>query len=180
MLQPQMADLSASSGEWWTMIMEVAKDWYRRHQELTALERLQHEVKVPQELMVTKWARVEKRACSLLLQAIPESQKEDIIASRSLTVLGIITRLMVNYQPGGAHEKAAVLLALEAPTEAQAVGDAISGLRRWLRWKRRAVDINVSLPDPMVLLKGLDRLVSTRCWREIQRCSSGSIWFARP
>ena len=159
-LQPQMADLSASSGEWWTMIMEVAKDWYRRHQELTALERLQHEVKVPQELTVTKWASVEKRACSLLLQAIPESQKEDIIASRSLTMLGIIMRLMVNYQPGGAHEKAAVLLALEAPTEAQAVGDAISGLRRWLRWKRRAVDINVSLPDPMVLLKGLDRLVS--------------------
>ena len=100
----------------------------------------------------------EKRACSLLLRAIPESQKEDIIASRSLTVLGIMTGLMVNYQPGGANEKAAVLLALESPKEAQAVGEAIAGrLRRGLRWKRRALDINVSIPDPMVMLRGLDR-----------------------
>ena len=158
-LHPQMADLSASSGEWWTRIMEAANDWYRKHQELTPLERLQHEVKPPKEIVGTKWARVEKRACSLLLQAIPERQQEDIIASRSLTVLGIITRLMVNYQPGGAHEKAAVLMALESPAEASAVRDAIAGLRRWLRWKRRALDINVSLPDPMVMLRGLDKLV---------------------
>ena len=73
---------------------------------------------------MTRWARVEKRACSLLLQAIPESQKEDITASRSMTVRGIITRLMAHYQPGRAHEKAAVLMALEPPAEAQAVGDA--------------------------------------------------------
>ena len=158
-LHPQMADLSASSGEWWTRIMEVAGEWYRKHQELTPLERLQHEVVAPKELQGTKWARVEKRACSLLLQAIPESQKEDVIASRSLSVLGVITRLMVNYQPGGAHEKAAVLMALESPAEALAVGDAITGLRRWLRRKRRALDINVSLPDPMVLLRGLDKMV---------------------
>ena len=154
-----MADLSASSGEWWTRVMEAANDWYRKHQELTPLERLQHEVKAPKEIVGTKWARVEKRACSLLLQAIPDSQREDIITSRSLTVLGIITRLMVNYQPGGAHEKAAVLMALESPAEASAVGDAIAGLRRWLRWKRRALDINVSLPNPMVMLRGLDKLV---------------------
>ena len=139
--------------------MEVAGDWYRKHQELTPLERLQHEVVAPKELQGTRWTRMEKRACSLLLQAIPDSQKEDVIASRSLSVLGIITRLMVNYQPGGAHEKAAVLMALESPAEALAVGDAITGLRRWLRWKRRALDINVSLPDPMVLLRGLDKMV---------------------
>ena len=76
-------------------------------------------------------------------------------------MLGILTQLMVNYQLGRAHEKAAVLMALESPAEAQAVGDAISGLGRWLRWKRRALDINVnvSLPGPMVLLRGLDKLV---------------------
>ena len=155
--------------------MQVANAWYKEHQELSPLERLQHEVKVPAELMVTKWVRVEKRACSLLLQAIPESQKEDIIASRSLTVLGIVTRLMVNYQPGGANEKAAVLLALESPPEAHAIGEAIAGVRRWLRWKRRALDINVSIPDPMVMLRGLDRLVG-KVLSQTLHCSSGSIW----
>ena len=158
-IHPQMSDLSQSSAEWWSLTMEEAQAWYRRHQEMKPLEKLKHEVKIPQSLATSKWARVEKRACSMLLQAIPESQKEDIIAAKALSVMGIITRLLVNYQPGGAHEKTAVLLALESPAESTSIGDAITSLRRWLRWKRRAVDINVSLPDPMVLLRGLDRML---------------------
>ena len=67
---------------------------------------------------------------------------------------------MINYQPGGSHEKAAVLAALESPPEATTVGEAVSGLGRWMRWKRRATDISVSMPDPTVMLRGLDRLVN--------------------
>ena len=36
--------------------MEVSTDWHKKHQELTPLNRLQHDVKVPKELLVTKWA----------------------------------------------------------------------------------------------------------------------------
>ena len=160
LIGPQMSDLSASSGEWWTEIVDTARSWYQQHQNLKPIERLQHDILPTAKLLQKKWWRLEKRASSLLLQSLPESQREDIISTKSLTVLGILGRLMQNYQPGGAHEKAAVLAALENPIEATSVGEAISGLRRWVRWKRRATDISVALPDPTVLLRGLDKLVN--------------------
>ena len=159
-IHPQMCDMSESSAEWWTQMTAAARDWYQRHQSMKPLEKLQHEVKMPQELLKRKWDRLEKRVSNMLLQSIPESQKEEVISTKNLSVLGILTRLMINYQPGGAHEKAAVLAALESPPEAATVAEAISGLRRWMRWKRRATDISVSMPDPTVMLKGLDKLVN--------------------
>ena len=160
LVDPQMCDISASSHEWWALTLEVAKKWYRKHQELKPIEKLQHKVMLTSELQKSKWKRLERRASNLLLRALPESQREDIIAGKDLSVLAILTRLMVNYQPGGGQEKAAVLSALEVPAEASTIGDAITGLRKWLRWKKRAVDMGLVLPDPSVLLRGLDRLVS--------------------
>ena len=164
LIGPQMSDLSTSSGEWWAEIVETARLWYTKHQQLRPIEKLQHDIvptaRLQQKKWQKKWWRLERRASSFLLQAVPEAQREVIISTKSLTVLGILGRLMQNYQPGGAHEKAAVLSALESPPEAATVGDAIAGLRRWVCWKRRAADISVALPDPTVLLRGLDRLVN--------------------
>ena len=159
LIHPQMSDLSSSSSEWWDLIIDAAKSWYKKHQQLKPIEKLKHEVEAPAALMQKKWRRLEKRGSSLLLQSLPDSQKEDVIAAKDLSVLAIITKLMVNYQPGGSQEKAAVLSALECPNEAGGIGDGILGLRRWLRWKRRAEDMGVMLPDPSVLLRGIDRLV---------------------
>ena len=128
-IHPQLCDMSESSAEWWTQMTAAARDWYQCHQSMKPLEKLQHEVKMPQELLKKKWARLEKRVSNMLLQSIPESQKEEVISTKNLSVLGILTRLMTNYQPGGSHEKAAVLAALESPPEATTVGEAISGLR---------------------------------------------------
>ena len=68
LVSSQMADLSASSGQWWeTMVQESAK-----------------------------WRRWEKRSSTLLLKAIPPSQKEDLAASKGLSVMNILCRLMLN------------------------------------------------------------------------------------
>ena len=161
LISPQMSDMTTSSHEWWSETVATAKAWYEQHQSLKPLEKLRHEIVPTPILQQKRWVRLEKRASSLLLQALPESQREDIISTKSLTVLNILGRLMQNYQPGGAHEKAAVLTALESPPEAGSVAEVIVGLRKWIRWKKRAGDINVALPDPTILLRGLDRL-STR------------------
>lgn len=158
-LHPQMSDLSSTSQEWWEGILQAAKDWYKKHQSMRPIEKLQHTVVTPPALNQQRWMRLERRASNLLLKALPMSQREEIVATKDITVLGILTKLMVNYQPGGGQEKAAVLAALESPTEATSIGESVVGLRRWLRWKKRAEDINVVLPDPTVLLRGLDRLV---------------------
>ena len=159
LVDSQMCDISASSHEWWVMTLETARKWYKKHQSLKPIEKLQHQVSLPSELEQAKWKRLERRASNLMLRALPESQREDIIAGKDLSVLAILTKLMVNYQPGGGQEKAAVLSALELPTKKGTIGDAVAGLRRWLRWKKRALDMGLILPDPSVLLRGLDRLV---------------------
>lgn len=159
LVDTQMCDLSASSHEWWSLTLDTARKWYQRHQSLKPIEKLQHKITLPAELQRPGWKRLERRASNLLLRALPESQREDIIAGKDLSVLAVLTRLMVNYQPGGGQEKAAVLAALELPTEANVIGDAITGLRKWMRWKKRAVDMGLVLPDPSVLLRGLDKLV---------------------
>lgn len=43
--------------------------------------------------------------------------------------------------------------------EATTVSSAISTLRKWLRWKRRAEELKVGLPDPKILVRGLSKLV---------------------
>lgn len=75
LIGPQMSDLSAASGDWWTEIVETARSWYLHHQTLKPIERLKHTIEPTPELQKKRWSRLEKRASSLLIQALPESQK---------------------------------------------------------------------------------------------------------
>lgn len=65
---------------------------------------------------------------------------------------------MVQYQPGGLSEKGIILKNLESPAEASTLTSALTSLRRWLRWKRRAEQLGVAMPDPSVLVKGLNKI----------------------
>ena len=66
---------------------------------------------------------------------------------------------MLSYQPGGLTEKAVILHAPDSPEEAQGLTQAVMGLRRWLRWHRRAGDVGVVRPDATIQVKGLGRLM---------------------
>ena len=55
--------------------------------------------------------------------------------------------------------KAAILAALDSPEEAQTLAQAVTGLRRWLRWHRRAGEVDVVRPDATIQVKGLGRLM---------------------
>ena len=77
-----------------------------------------------------------------------------MVASKSVSALGILSKGMQLYQPGGLAERSAILSSLESPTEATTVSSAISTLRKWLSWKRRAEELKVGLPDPTILVRG--------------------------
>ena len=159
LLQPPMSDLSATSEEWWSQMVSTAREWYSSHMLKTPLDRLTH-VPVPgASLQQKRWSRLERRASALLLAAIPEGLREEVVSSKSISTLGILAKGMVQYQPGGLAERTAILTALECPTEAPTVSAAIVTLRKWQRWKRRAEELKVSIPDPTILAKGLTRLV---------------------
>ena len=82
-----------------------------------------------------------------MLTAVPSTVKEELVATRSLTPLRLVSKLMVLYQPGGVHERSIILRQLEEPVEAGSPSEACQGLRRWMRWLRRASDIDLNLPD---------------------------------
>ena len=101
---------------------------------------------------------MEKRAISMMVAAVPTSVKEELVATRALSPLRLVSKLMVLYQPGGTHERSIILRQLEEPSEATSPAEARTGLRKWMRWLRRASDIGLNLPDSTILMKGITRL----------------------
>ena len=159
LIEPMMCDLTNSSGEWWKILMEEATQWYQRHMKLAPLDRVNHEPVASERLNQQKWVRLERRASTLLLMALPESQREDLISSKRLTALRIVCHLLTTYQRGGLAEKEVILRQLESPGESSSLGEAVQALRRWSRWRRRAGELGVSEPDPFLLLKGLNKII---------------------
>ena len=158
MVEPAMTDLSDSSGEWWELVVSEAKAWYKQYIKLRPIQRASSKIEPSAELQKPKWARVEKRAISMLLSSVPTTVKEELVATRTLSPLGLVSKLMVLYQPGGAHERTIILRQLEDPPEAGSPSEACMGLRRWMRWLRRATDIGLNLPDAIILMKGINKL----------------------
>eukprot|EP00435_Cladocopium_sp_Y103_P014376 s2934_g3.t1 len=92
-----MADLSTSSEQWWSVMMNAVTTWYGHHMTLTPIQRLSHHPSMPEELKAKKWGRLERRAASFLMSALPEPLKEEIVASKSVTTLGILPKAMLQY-----------------------------------------------------------------------------------
>ena len=156
-----MGDLSNSSSTWWQAISSSLEKYYMAYLGASTRDRLnlRPEVYALAEVGDNRWARVDKRAASMILASLPESVKNEILAARLVGTLQILARAVVLYRPGGAAERQQILRALESPTAATNPTEAVDVLRRWSRWLRRAGDVGLQPPDPSILLKGLDSLV---------------------
>ena len=159
LIEPITADSTATSGEWWDRLLQEARQWYQDHMAFSPLDRLLHEPKPTSELDQPRWVRLERRASTLLMVSIPEAQKEELVSTKRITAVKILCHLFTTFQPGGLAEKEVILRSLETPVEASAVAEAVSALRKWMRWRRRAMELQVSEPDPFLLLKGLGRII---------------------
>ena len=126
---------------------------------MSPLDRAGHYPDVLQSLKEPRWRRLGRRVAGLMLKALPDTQREEMISRKCLTTFGILVTLQVSYQPGGLGEKRALLKNLEEPQETSSAADAVTVLRKWIRWRHRANEIHATEPDPAVLMKGLTRLV---------------------
>ena len=54
---------------------------------------------------------------SMLLVAAPQTVREELVPSKSMTALKILCHLMVQYQPGALAEKELILRQLDSPAE---------------------------------------------------------------
>ena len=158
-VEPVMADLSDGSHWWWAQVVREATAWYKDYVKLRPIQRTNFEANPSDELKKEKWVRVERRAVTMMLAAIPSGVKEELVATKSLTPLRILAKLMSLYQPGGLQEKTVILKQLEDPGEATSAAQGVQQLRKWLRWLRRAEDVGLSLPDASILVRGLNKLM---------------------
>ena len=95
---------------------------------------------------------------SLLLAAVGSELKEDLISLRLLGTSAIVFRVITKYQPGGSSEKQQLLSFLVSPDAVTTASGAVKGLRKWRRWIARALELRVSVPDPSLQLRALDKL----------------------
>ena len=70
LIEPQMADLTNTSAEWWAQLLHEARDWYEVHLCLPPLKWMGHEARPSSALSLKRWSRFERRAATLLLAAL--------------------------------------------------------------------------------------------------------------
>ena len=55
------------------------------------------------------WGRVEQRGQSMMLAALPEMLKAEMLANRATSTVEVLFRIFTRYQPGGLGERALLL-----------------------------------------------------------------------
>ena len=160
MITPAMKDISSTSGIWWSQVVEAATSYYQQWLMCDPVARLSLQPPQPYRFEHTKYARVEQRALTMLLRAVPTVIKEELVANRKLSSIELIALIHTTYQPGGLKERAALLRYLTNPDGCTEPVAALRSIKRWSRWKHRAAELHISTPDPTLLLGGVDAMVS--------------------
>ena len=103
-----------------------------------------------------KYQRVESRAVSLILASVPANVREEAVSNRWLTSAALLFRIQCLYQPGGSTERAMLLSHLVSPEAVKSFGAGVTLLRKWVQNFNRVRELQASLPDSSLLLKGVD------------------------
>ena len=94
---PLMGDVAPSAREWWRKTMHQVEELYGKWLTATPLQKLRLEPSSDE--IVGNFQRIEQRAVSMLLAAIPEVISKELIAARRMSVVAILLRLHTIYQP---------------------------------------------------------------------------------
>ena len=160
-----MADMSDSSRTWFTMVMKEVEAAYAAYLKAPPMDRLTLRPTEPENLVSGAYQRVHARAATMLMASLPTEVKSELVATRRTSVISMLFRLAVLYQPAGEQERTLILRKLQTPGVATTAVEAITILRSWDRWFLRSRAIGVVPPDPYILVKGLsgvcERLLPT-------------------
>ncbi|CAE7219047.1 unnamed protein product [Symbiodinium sp. CCMP2592] len=97
-----MGDVSEQSGAWWRSVMLLVESAYVRWLNATPLERLSIGPEGTEDLVGSRWARLNARVTSMLLAAMSAELKADMLSQRiSQNAPKMVFRLFTWYQPGG-------------------------------------------------------------------------------
>ena len=160
-LAPSMATLSSGAAGWWGSLLKNIMASYTVWLESSPIVRLNIRQRVlAEQPPVDAFHRVEQRAAMLLLESLPEELRSEAVSASSTSVKAMLFLTLCSYQPGGAGEKHHLQQFLTAPEIATTLDAGVTLARKWIRLFRRGKELQVVLPDPQRLVRGLDRLIS--------------------
>ena len=141
---------SLQFGDWVTVITPLMSDIAVQKAELTYAEWL---TAMPLEKL-----RLKPTLGDVEAQALPDPIRREIISARMMSATEIMFRLHQVYQPGGTSETGNLLRHLTDPKVGTNLCDALQTLRLWRRWLARAEELDVALPDGLVLITVLGKI----------------------
>ncbi|CAE7596714.1 unnamed protein product [Symbiodinium sp. CCMP2456] len=156
--RPALADVSDSSEELWSTVLQEAGLWYSNYLKLDPMSKLTSRPLPSATLTQPKWARVSRRIETMLLNAAPTAIRDEISSARVSGLLQVVCRLYVIYAPGGLSERELGLRNIQDPSPATTVKEAITSLRRWQRWCARMKELGGTLPDCALRVKALEKI----------------------
>ena len=117
LIEAPMSDLSDGSASWWRQVRSASAAAYDTWIVSGPMERL-GVAPTAGELEDGKWSRVNSRAASMILTALDESIRSELVSRRMTgSVTAIVFRLLTLYQPGGEEEKVPDVAAASGPPE---------------------------------------------------------------
>ena len=153
-----LVGLSPSASVWWLAVESAAQSQYQRWLRADPLDRLLLDPSgVYADFSMDRYQRVESRAVSLILAAIPGHIRDGAVSNRWLNTSSLIFRIMCLYQPGGASERSMLLSQLVSPEAVKSLSSGVSLLRRWQQHFSRVRELQAALPDSSLLLRGIDQ-----------------------
>ena len=157
-----MGSLSAGSATWFTGVQSRVTEHYAKWLASDPVSRLTVRQAAIEDgaswASGPQYAMLEQRMTTLLLEAIPASVKTEVVTVRALTTVGILFLLHTRYQLADQAEKAAILQYLVNPESPKDLGSSVKNLRRWIRLLARSSELQLSSPDPSLLIKAVDKL----------------------
>ena len=166
-LTPLIGDVSSQAASWWHYVMEQVTNRYQQWLEAGPLQKLNIECPDPEKVSKGH-TRLAQRITTLLLGALPESLRQELVATRQLHVPGIMFAIYRRYQPGGLREKTQMLAELTGTKPAGSPAEAVEKLRLWRRQLLRAIELQAMLPDPILQVKALDTVMQELLKRDAQ------------
>ena len=155
-----MGDLSDTSHEWWRAVRETADGHYKKWVTATPMEKLTIALPKDVKLEHGKYGRVNSRAAGMILGALPSEVKSEMVTKKCTgSSTSLVYKLLTTYRPGGEQEKTLLLEQLTTPEGVATPDLAVQALRKWGRWFLRAKDLTVTVPDPVLMVKGLATIV---------------------
>ena len=155
MMDAHMGDLSYSSSVWWGLVKQAAESCYKDWLVADPLEKLRLKPRV--DGAAANWPRTERRALAMLLQSVPDQIRGDLIAARKLSVDQVLFKLLTIFQPGGALERTRLLQCITDSRCGETGHEVLEWIRTWRRQATRAMELHLTLPDPLVLIGALTK-----------------------